>query len=1237
MNFRRFSTVLPLLAFFLLTTSTYAAEVIPTDKNVDFYGTLTVNGEPAPVGTIVEAYDPDGVLCGRFTVTKEGKYGFLHVYADDDTTSDVDEGAKPGDTITFKVDGKTATPKGPDDPVWTADGARLHVDLEVVPLITSVIVTGSPAKEGDTITVTATGEAGCTATFSIEGVSGATNIAMTESNGTYTGTYTVQAGDNVKDATVSVTFTKDAQSDTDTSQTVTIDTTPPTIQITSPADGSFTNQTSVEVQGTVSDANLDTVTVNDVQVTVTDGSFTAQIDLPDGDGDKTITATATDVVGHESSDSIAVILDTTPPQIQITQPVDGSWTNQTSITVTGTVSDANLDTVTVNGVQAAVTDGSFTAQGVQLQEGDNTITATATDKATNTAQATVTVKLDTVKPSLSNPTAQPTVVKNGDTITVTVEATDEGSGIASVTANVDGLDTGAAGHTSFILDPVQGQQNVYSGTYSISQNNTASNNDYKIVITATDYAGNTQTDDTTTVTLRNLNITLQSDKTALAPDGQSSASLTATVTDASGAGLEGETVTIAFAEGSEQIGQLGNVQEVGGGVYQCTYTSPQLNVEDTPKTVSFIATVNGVTVPDVTSDPISITLRFITMTVEVQPDTLVADGQSTATVTVTLLDENNQPIAGETVQFTATDGAISPDETTTDENGTCIATYTAGTHAGVVTITATAPNKGVSETAQVTLTPGPVDPDRSTLEVTPDEVSADDPTFTVTVTALDANDNPIPAAPVEIFVDDVSVGVVGNTGVDGVAATPITIPKPHTVGARTISAAVNGTTLTQTATVTVVPGQLASLEISPDTALVPIGRTRQFTVTGADAEGNPITPTDVTWEVIGGIGTIDQNGLFTATTEGVGKIQATADGVTDTTGDIKVVTRIPGDCAGGSQTADFPNGEPDGKVDIFDLVQMGRHWHETAQNTTATAAEFEAMDIAGPSSWEQGDGVIDIFDLIVLADNFGVGTGAAAPDLIARLPILSTAKLALITPTTRTTMQRESEIRTLVGSEFRLDLLADGLKGLKGYTFELAYDPKALEVLNENGKRFTEGSLVRDLDSFSFAKPDRSSLTAAGVVLGRESVRVDSGTLGSLSLKAKSAGEHTIMLRNVILIMEDGRSFTLPELRYRVIVREPVERTKLLQNYPNPFNPETWIPFQLKEASEVTIRIYDLHGNLIRTLHLGYLPAGPYLGRTEAAYWDGRNELGEKVASGIYIYQMRAGDKVFFKRMAILK
>ena len=84
-------------------------------------------------------------------------------------------------------------------------------------------------------------------------------------------------------------------------------------------------------------------------------------------------------------------------------------------------------------------------------------------------------------------------------------------------------------------------------------------------------------------------------------------------------------------------------------------------------------------------------------------------------------------------------------------------------------------------------------------------------------------------------------------------------------------------------------------------------------------------------------------------------------------------------------------------------------------------------------------------------------------------------------------------------------------------------------------------------------------------------------------------------------------------------------KTKLLLNYPNPFNPETWIPYQLAKASDVTVMIHSMNGSLIRTLELGHQAAGIYKSKSHAAYWDGRNELGEHVASGLYFYTLTAG------------
>ena len=97
------------------------------------------------------------------------------------------------------------------------------------------------------------------------------------------------------------------------------------------------------------------------------------------------------------------------------------------------------------------------------------------------------------------------------------------------------------------------------------------------------------------------------------------------------------------------------------------------------------------------------------------------------------------------------------------------------------------------------------------------------------------------------------------------------------------------------------------------------------------------------------------------------------------------------------------------------------------------------------------------------------------------------------------------------------------------------------------------------------------------------------------------------------------------------------KETTLLPNYPNPFNPETWIPYRLAREAEVAITIYDTKGTLLRRLALGNQAAGYYAERGKAAYWDGRNEDGEAVASGIYVYHFQAGDYAASRRMVIVK
>ena len=119
-------------------------------------------------------------------------------------------------------------------------------------------------------------------------------------------------------------------------------------------------------------------------------------------------------------------------------------------------------------------------------------------------------------------------------------------------------------------------------------------------------------------------------------------------------------------------------------------------------------------------------------------------------------------------------------------------------------------------------------------------------------------------------------------------------------------------------------------------------------------------------------------------------------------------------------------------------------------------------------------------------------------------------------------------------------------------------------------------------------------------------------------------GKDVTMARGIV-VLEDLLALLMPA------------ETALLHNYPNPFNPETWIPYQLKTSAAVRIAIYDRRGVLVRELSVGYQMAGLYTSRARAAYWDGRNTVGEPVASGLYFYTLTAGDFSATRRMVILK
>jgi len=180
-----------------------------------------------------------------------------------------------------------------------------------------------------------------------------------------------------------------------------------------------------------------------------------------------------------------------------------------------------------------------------------------------------------------------------------------------------------------------------------------------------------------------------------------------------------------------------------------------------------------------------------------------------------------------------------------------------------------------------------------------------------------------------------------------------------------------------------------------------------------------------------------------------------------------------------------------------------------------------------------------------------------------------------------------------------------------------------------------------NLGSLSLAE-----IEAALVAVAEQAEDIEAGAAAPNALSGENLAYH-----NVAAALADAKQLITGDTRLTTgvpVVLETLltilaeteaipETTALLPNYPNPFNPETWLPYHLATDAEVTLTIYDVHGTVVRTLTLGYQPAGVYENRGRAAYWDGRNELGEPVASGLYFYTLTAGDFTATRRLLIAK
>ena len=176
---------------------------------------------------------------------------------------------------------------------------------------------------------------------------------------------------------------------------------------------------------------------------------------------------------------------------------------------------------------------------------------------------------------------------------------------------------------------------------------------------------------------------------------------------------------------------------------------------------------------------------------------------------------------------------------------------------------------------------------------------------------------------------------------------------------------------------------------------------------------------------------------------------------------------------------------------------------------------------------------------------------------------------------------------------------------------EMAMPNKDYTVIVKNLK--TGSSVTEMTDSNGYFTVAYADLSHKSVVSAGDDLEIrvlDNGKLVSGPYAYKARPDD---VRNAVMRVQLHLGYTIPA------------KSELLQNYPNPFNPETWIPYCLKDAGFVSIRIYDITGQLIRTLNLGHKSTGIYTSMVESAYWDGKNESGEVAGSGVYFYRYKFG------------
>jgi hypothetical protein len=309
------------------------------------------------------------------------------------------------------------------------------------------------------------------------------------------------------------------------------------------------------------------------------------------------------------------------------------------------------------------------------------------------------------------------------------------------------------------------------------------------------------------------------------------------------------------------------------------------------------------------------------------------------------------------------------------------------------------------------------------------------------------------------------------------------------------------------------------------------------------------------------------------------------------------------------------------------------------------------------------DGVVDIADLVLVGIHFGEDYRQNAP--------LSPLVGKMRSKYAEGDLWLEAEAQMNSVPYLHVQLKTTSITDLYGYQFDLGFDATALEllavtsspILRQDGTQTfwtvsEQGALIR---AMHVRQATRRGINANGTlanIVFRVKDVVCVGLSNTLTVNAvdehkahdrESSKNSSLYIANVKLADSNAQLIPINIRAINLNLRQLFIPTKSLlgQNYPNPFNPETWIPYQLASDSPVIIYIHNTKGQVIRTMYPGNQKAGVYMTKSKAAYWDGRDSSGNKVASGVYFYTLQverseipsigAGEFRAARKMVIMK